>query len=179
MQPIIDLPCPAADKLRFVNRQQEGAKGPTTPTHPMRSPAKGYPTPEPCYLEGRGRSPSLLAAAPKRRRCCLARPLTLFLAGLLVLAAVLIGLAVGQFAVPLIRTMVCTTFPLFVISLQHYPFPWTPLCRVPLSRREQQPHPCSCRCAAWLLSLHALMWHMFREIDGGVCSPRWPRRRRC
>jgi hypothetical protein len=72
------------------------------------------------------------------------RPLTLFLAGLLVLAAVLIGLAVGQFAVPLIRTMVSIHFVIFLAdrSLDAT----TPLSRplavpVQLSRHEQLPHP--------------------------------------
>lgn len=86
---------------------------PATPLRNLRSPAKNYPTPEPCanpYQDevtgaklwrtswGHG-----LLSVPKRSRC--PKPSTVFITILVLLLVLLLGLTIGHFVAPYVRTM--------------------------------------------------------------------------
>ncbi len=116
-------------ELVSVPGRDLGTVEPGTPPRDHRSPAKNYPTPEPSanpYQEepvvGRKWRGSwgggLLSAPSKRSRC--PKPCTVFITILVLLAVLLIGLTIGHFLAPYVRTMVCLPPPLLSDSL---PFP--------------------------------------------------------
>lgn len=99
--------------LSIVDCSTSSANEPTTPVRDHRSPAKNYPTPEPSanlyqeetvFRKARHAWGSGLLSNPKRSRCPKAS--TVCITVLLLLAVLLLGLTIGHFVTPYVRTLV-------------------------------------------------------------------------